>query len=229
MTNPTENEVKSIIIDYSGQSSMFQQDNLDQIDKYINIEKIECVHFDRMISVLKIPKEIFKNLPYIKSLFISDYYSFVDANNFDYLQNLVYLRFLRGLQELRPRAFYGLNNLVYLNLNHGCISYLEEGCFDGLINLKFLNLETNLLREIRKSFFLPLRNLIYLNFSGTPFNNEVNLEGLVNLQYLKFDSFFSFDIKFRSNDVLNNLQVFFIRSRFVNSRNYQNSEQIFQI
>ncbi|CAF1132632.1 unnamed protein product, partial [Brachionus calyciflorus] len=141
-----------------------------------------------MLGLIKIPKEIFKKLLFIENLLISDYHCYLEANDFSYLENLVYFAFVRSVQEIRPNAFNGLNNLVYLNLNYCYLSYLEEGCFDGLINLKFLNLHKNFLGEIRDSVFAPLKKLIHLDLSDNRIRNELNLNGLESLRYLNISS-----------------------------------------
>ncbi|CAF0928454.1 unnamed protein product [Brachionus calyciflorus] len=197
LTNPEKNEVNQI--------SSFRAKNVvhpDFIDQYINIEKIKIAKF-QMNELSKIPKELFKNLRYIIKLYISDYFYYIAANDFSFLENLVSLNFSNGVQEIRPNAFNGLNNLVYLNLNYCSLSYLEEGCFDGLVNLKFLNLQSNILREISESVFEPLKKLIYLDLSLNRIRNEVNLNGLESLRHLHINSSKLFKLEFNSsNDLL---------------------------
>ncbi|CAF0967190.1 unnamed protein product, partial [Brachionus calyciflorus] len=180
--------------------------HLDFIDQYINIEKIKNVKF-KMNEFSKIPKEVFRKLRYIKNLFIGNYNSYIDANDFIYLDNLVYLHLMRGIQELRPNAFNRLNNLVYLNLNYCSISYLEEGCFDGLVNLKFLNLQSNILRKIGKKVFVPLKKLIHLDLSNNRIRKEVNLNGLKSLRYLNINSSELFKLEFNSSNKLLSIEA----------------------
>ncbi|RNA36375.1 chondroadherin [Brachionus plicatilis] len=185
LTNPQKNELGSLYL-RQVTSEPIKNNDLDLIDQYINIEKIEDVLFS-MTSWAVIPKEIFKNLHQIKNLDIFDYFSFLDTDNFEYLKNLKVIHFLRGVQEIRCNAFNGLNNLVYLSLDYCDLTFLESGCFDGLINLKYLSLVRNRISEISEEIFSPLKNLIYLYMGDNPLE-YFNPKGLNNLQYLNIDS-----------------------------------------
>lgn len=204
LTNPEENVLEGLIFNrvYS-----IQKNDLNLIDQYINIKKIESASFVSMNSIYRIPKEIFKKLHHLKELSIGDYFSYLDTNNFEYLKNLKVISFLRGVQEIKSNAFNGLNNLVFLNLNYCHISYLESGCFNGLINLKYLILKSNQISEIREEIFSPLENLIYLNINGNPLK-FFNANGLENLRYLNINCPFSeLTLKEKSTENLNNLEV----------------------
>ncbi|RNA10130.1 toll-like receptor 13, partial [Brachionus plicatilis] len=190
LTNPQKNELKSLNL---GQVTLepIKNNDLDLLDQYINLEKIE----DAWLSMANwevMPKEIFKNLHQIKHLFINDYFSFLDTDNFEYLKNIKVLSFLRGVQEIRSYAFQGLNNLTYLSLDYCEITYLESGCFKGLINLKYLSLVGNKISEISGEIFSPLKNLIYLYIGDNPLK-YFNPQGLNNLRYLNNDSSKFFD------------------------------------
>ncbi|CAF0878503.1 unnamed protein product [Brachionus calyciflorus] len=199
LTNPEENELTHFI-NRNGVDTNTVLD--DFIDQYINIEKIKKASFT-MNFLIQIPRELFRKLLFIKNLNIFDYSCYLEANDFNYLENLVHLQFIRDVQEIRPNAFKGLNNLVYLNLNYCYLSYLDEGCFDGLINLKFLNLQSNLLSEIRDCVFTPLKKLIHLDLSQSDIKKEVNLNGLESLRYLHINSPKLFKLEFySSNDLL---------------------------
>ncbi|CAF1063843.1 unnamed protein product, partial [Brachionus calyciflorus] len=201
LTNPEKNEVKKLT-----NSNGTDADHLDFIDQYINIEKTKNARFS-MNGFSQIPTEIFRKLLFINDLFISDFFCYLEANDFSYLENLVHLHFMRGVHEIRPNAFNGLNNLVYLNLNYCSLSYLEEGCFDGLKNLKFLNLRSNLLREIRDCVFAPLKKLIHLDLSQNDIKKVVNLNGLESLRYLNINSPKLFKFAFNSSNELLSLEA----------------------
>ncbi|CAF0855187.1 unnamed protein product [Brachionus calyciflorus] len=183
--------------------------DLDFIDQYINIKKMQSAYIS-MEYFHRIPKEIFRKLSNLKNLSIDNFNSYLDANDFEYLKSLEYFHSWKNIQEIRPNAFNGLNNLVYLNLKNCDLSYLEEDCFNGLVNLKYLNLESNLLREIVQRVFMPLKKLICLNLKGNKIQNLINLEGLDNILFLIINSPHDFCLINDSNNGLLNMKALII-------------------
>ncbi|CAF1124053.1 unnamed protein product [Brachionus calyciflorus] len=164
-----------------------------------------------MSFVDQIPQEVFRYLRYVNNLIISNYYSFISGNDFYYFENLVHLHFVQGVQEIKPKAFNGLKNLVYLNLSDCDLSYLDEQCFNGLFNLEYLNLKSNCLREIGENVFSPLRKLIYLNLNDNRVK-KLNLRKLKNLRFLDIGNSYCLDSKIKSIKVNGNLEVFISES-----------------
>ncbi|CAF0967203.1 unnamed protein product [Brachionus calyciflorus] len=208
LASPEKNELNDLKKDEAGTNTV-----IDFIDQYINIEEIKNASF-RMNGLIQIPRELFRKRSCSSSI-----------------HKRRHLQFIRDVQELRPNAFKGLNNPVYLNLNYCYLSYLDEGCFDGLINLKFLNLQSNLLSEIRDCVFTPLKKLIHLDLSQNDIKKEVNLNGLESLRYLHINSPKLFKLEFNSSNELlrvNDLNYFRIESSFANSTGFSTKEPIFE-
>ncbi|XP_038603374.1 leucine-rich repeat transmembrane neuronal protein 4 isoform X1 [Tachyglossus aculeatus] len=74
------------------------------------------------------------------------------------------LRF-NSLQKLRPRQFAGLNQLVWLYLDHNYIGSVDEEAFQGIRRLKELILSSNKITHLPNRTFHPVPNLRNLDLS----------------------------------------------------------------
>lgn len=74
------------------------------------------------------------------------------------------LRF-NSIQKLKSNQFAGLNQLIWLYLDHNYISSVDEDAFQGIRRLKELILSSNKITYLHNKTFHPVPNLRNLDLS----------------------------------------------------------------
>ncbi|XP_074180286.1 toll-like receptor 13 [Rhinolophus sinicus] len=106
---------------------------------------------------------------------------------FTNLSALVDLRLeWNSIWKIEERAFWGLENLTYLNLVENKIQSVNN-FFEGLSNLETLLLSHNQITHIQKNAFFPLVKLKHLSLSRNSITNFSNiLEAVQHLHHLEY-------------------------------------------
>jgi Leucine-rich repeat (LRR) protein len=96
----------------------------------------------------------------------------VKTNHFKVLTNLneLWLNYM----TIQKDGFFGLKNLLRLDLSYNQSKSLESNIFNGLINLKELNLEGSKFTFIQKDAFKGLSNLEHLNMKLLEINDNLD-------------------------------------------------------
>ncbi len=126
-------------------------------------QNVTMLDFNRIISIDKIPREIFEEFPSLRQVKIPN----------------MWIRVLK--ENLFSTDFM---KIEYLDLSHNNIEKIEENSFKNLVNLKWLNLESNFLKVLNSFEFRNNKKLKYINLNKNKIG-KINRSALRDLKNLK--------------------------------------------
>ncbi|XP_069702215.1 leucine-rich repeat-containing protein 15-like [Periplaneta americana] len=89
-----------------------------------------------------------------------------------------------GISEIKPGAFYGMNQMTILSLRYNIILDLKYGVFEGLENLKELMLQGNRIKILKSQVFVNLVELTELYLDNNLIET-VSYDSFLGLRSLK--------------------------------------------
>jgi Leucine-rich repeat (LRR) protein len=136
-------------------------------------QNVTMLDFNRIISIHKIPREIFEEFPSLRQVKISNMSIPVLKDNF-FSTDFVKIEYLdlshNRIEEIKEKALDNLVSLKWLNLESNDLKVLNSFEFRNNKKLEYINLKKNEIQKIDRGAFKNLENLRYIQLEKNKYN-----------------------------------------------------------